>query len=95
MEKREPTMEELRAQFKNAAASLQGPTFAELTSASQAAATQAFAAMLDASFSMLSASIGECRVQAPYASLRPVIDARGQFRWCCTHEVEHCAPPIE
>lgn len=36
-------------------------------------------------------AIGECRRATPYAPLRPVIDARGHFKWCCEHNPEHCA----
>ncbi len=48
---------------------------------------QALHALLAAS----SSSLGECRVTTPYASLRPVIDAQGHFKWCCNHNPEHCA----
>jgi hypothetical protein len=39
-----------------------------------------------------SMTMGECRVQAPFASLYPVIDANGNLKWCCTHNPSHCAP---
>lgn len=37
------------------------------------------------------ASLGECRRSTPYSTLRPVIDADGDFRWCCNHDPEHCS----
>ncbi len=36
-------------------------------------------------------SFGECRKAVPYAPLKPVIDAYGNFKWCCDHTPEHCA----
>jgi len=39
----------------------------------------------------MQAPYGECRKQLPYAEIRPVIDANGNFKWCCTHNPEHCA----
>jgi len=36
-------------------------------------------------------TLGECRRDTPYAPLRPVIGADGRFKWCCTHDPEHCA----
>lgn len=35
--------------------------------------------------------LGECRQATPFAPLQPTIDAHGDFRWCCTHDPEHCA----
>lgn len=35
-------------------------------------------------------SFGECRKDTPYKPLRPVIDANGNFKWCCEHDPEHC-----
>lgn len=40
----------------------------------------------------LSASLGECRLATPYSPLHPVIDADGNFHWCCNHDPEHCRP---
>jgi hypothetical protein len=37
---------------------------------------------------------GQCRLETPYADLRPVLTAEG-LRWCCTHETEHCSDAIE
>lgn len=37
------------------------------------------------------ALLGECRLDTPFAPLQPTIDANGDFRWCCTHDPEHCA----
>jgi DNA-binding phage protein len=37
------------------------------------------------------AGLGECREKTPYASLYPLIDQNGQFKWCCTHEPSHCS----
>ncbi len=36
-------------------------------------------------------SLGECRKVIPYAPLRPVIDSKGNFKWCCEHDPEHCS----
>jgi hypothetical protein len=36
------------------------------------------------------ASMGECRRDVPYASMRPVLRNDGTFQWCCNHEAEHC-----
>jgi hypothetical protein len=38
-----------------------------------------------------SSSLGECRQKTPYAPLRPVIDSKGNFKWCCEHDPEHCS----
>jgi hypothetical protein len=35
--------------------------------------------------------LGECRKDHPYASLRPIIDENGDFKWCCTHPSTHCS----
>lgn len=35
--------------------------------------------------------LGECLVTVPPAPLRPVIDAAGNFHWCCSHTPQHCA----
>lgn len=35
-------------------------------------------------------ALGECRRATPYAPLKPVIDANGNFKWCCEHDPEHC-----
>ena len=39
---------------------------------------------------MVSRPARECRVEAPYAPMRPVLTSEG-VRWCCTHHPEHCA----
>ena len=39
-----------------------------------------------------SAGLGECRAETPYAPLYPLIDHDGAFKWCCTHDPNHCAP---
>lgn len=36
------------------------------------------------------ASIGECQEAVPYATVRPVRDPDGNFKWCCNHDPE-CA----
>lgn len=48
------------------------------------------AAGLRAALGLLSTSVGECRRAVPYSTLRPVLDADGTLRWCCSHEPEHC-----
>ena len=63
-------------------ATISGPT--DSTELANAMAT-AFTLMLSA----LSTSIGECRRQAPYSTLRPIIDEAGNFYWCCNHDLEH------
>lgn len=40
---------------------------------------------------MTLSSSGECRVEVPYAPMRPVIRADGTRVWCCSHETEHCS----
>lgn len=35
--------------------------------------------------------LGECRETTPYAALYPLIDENGKFKWCCTHDSEHCS----
>ena len=45
----------------------------------------------------MAATIGECRMSAPFAPLRPIIGSNGKLKWCCTHTPEHCAsraPPL-
>ena len=37
------------------------------------------------------AALGECRRETPYAPLYPLIDADGEFKWCCTHDPSHCS----
>lgn len=39
-----------------------------------------------------SATVGECRVQEPYASLYPLITPDGRFQWRCTHDPPHSSP---
>ncbi len=39
---------------------------------------------------VLAESIGECRQDVPYSTMRPVRGADGQMKWCCNHETEHC-----
>jgi hypothetical protein len=34
--------------------------------------------------------MGECREELPYAPMHPVRTSDGKFRWCCTHDPEHC-----
>jgi hypothetical protein len=35
---------------------------------------------------------GECRVDTPYAPIRPILQSSGSFRWCCTHKSgPHCS----
>ena len=36
-------------------------------------------------------TMGECRQDTPYAPLKPVLDANGNFKWCCDHPTEHCS----
>lgn len=48
--------------------------------------------LLLAALRLVVSGVGECRLEAPYASLRPVLDGDG-LRWCCTHACEHCWPP--
>jgi hypothetical protein len=38
------------------------------------------------------ASLGECRCEEPYASIYPLIDSDGVFKWCCTHNPSHSSP---
>jgi hypothetical protein len=53
--------------------------------------TSAVADALELALVALESSMGECRMQAPYSTLRPVIDSNGQFSWCCNHAPdEHC-----
>jgi hypothetical protein len=48
--------------------------------------------LMTSSYALLAmSSLGECRKQTPYAALKPVIDANGNFKWCCEHTTEHCA----
>lgn len=58
--------------------------------ASEEGVRQLLAGTLRSALQVLSASLGECRQETPYTPLRPVIDAEGQFLWCCNHEEEHC-----
>lgn len=34
-------------------------------------------------------TLGECRLELPYAPMQPVLDDAG-LRWCCTHPTPHC-----
>jgi hypothetical protein len=36
------------------------------------------------------ASMGECRREVPYSTLRPVLDSNNELKWCCNHNPEHC-----
>lgn len=38
-------------------------------------------------------NLGECRIEAPYADVRPVMDADG-LRWECTHRPPHRSAPV-
>jgi hypothetical protein len=90
--------EELRAALKRSSEDLErwkrsfrgGLTFQPPGDADlEGALAQAVQVLLAAN----AATLGECRVQAPYMPIRPVIDAQGKFRWCCGHSPdEHCAP---
>lgn len=46
---------------------------------------------LEATLQALAESLGECRLDTPYSSMRPILDEQGNFQWCCNHETEHCA----
>ena len=39
----------------------------------------------------VSASLGECREDVPYAPMHPVRTPEGELIWCCTHNPAH--PP--
>lgn len=39
---------------------------------------------------MVDTALGECRLEVPYAPIRPVRDENNVLRWCCTHDPEHC-----
>ncbi len=39
---------------------------------------------------LMSVTMGECRLDRPFAPLMPVIDSDG-YKWCCTHDPEHCS----
>lgn len=54
------------------------------------AATSALARALRVTLFAMSSSLGECRLAVPYSPLHPVIDADGNFCWCCNHDPEHC-----
>jgi hypothetical protein len=50
----------------------------------------ALVSALHATVMAVSASMGECRKETPFAPLHPVLDANGNFKWCCNHASEHC-----
>ena len=50
------------------------------------------AAGLRAALAAIQTSAGECRRAIPYAPLRPVLEADGTLRWCCSHDPEHSHP---
>jgi hypothetical protein len=35
------------------------------------------------------ATLGECRLELPYAPIQPIRDDSG-LKWCCTHNPPHC-----
>jgi hypothetical protein len=39
----------------------------------------------------VSEGLGECRLDVPYESKRPVITKPGVLDWCCTHDPSYCA----
>jgi hypothetical protein len=45
--------------------------------------------VLEAAVALMELS-GECRVEEPFKPMRPVLTQKG-FRWCCTHNPEHCS----
>jgi len=49
---------------------------------------------LRATLLALGESLGECRMAVPFSPLHPVIDAQGNFKWCCNHDPEHCHPGV-
>jgi hypothetical protein len=53
--------------------------------------SQIFSAALKTALIAFSASLGECRRATPFSPLHPVIDASGDFHWCCNHDPEHCS----
>ena len=40
----------------------------------------------------LAASVGECQVDLPYASMQLVRHPDGSREWCCSHTPPHCDP---
>lgn len=51
------------------------------------------AAGLRLSLVAMDSSIGECQQALPYSPLHPVLDDKGEFRWCCNHDPQHCSRP--
>lgn len=57
--------------------------------------SQTLSMLLETSSHLLAAAsstLGECRVETPYAEIRPIIDSNKQLHWCCTHDPWHCVP---
>jgi hypothetical protein len=66
------------------------PAFLEGQHEAISSVTDAISLMLKMLLAM-QAPFGECRRETPFAEIQPVIDANGNFKWCCTHNPEHCS----
>jgi len=85
------SVRELVERLDSFAAETPYPSFGDRPSLSSPEVIQTISQALRLSLTALSDSLGECRVQAPYSPLRPVIDKDGNFHWCCNHTPEHCS----
>ena len=85
------SVRELIQQLDSFTAETPDSTFGDRPSLSSPEVIQTISQALRLSLAALSDSLGECRVQAPYSPLRPVIDSDGHFQWCCNHMPEHCS----
>jgi len=47
---------------------------------------------LTLAFHLLAASVGECQIETPYASVYLVRRPDGSREWCCGHDQQHCDP---
>jgi hypothetical protein len=77
----------VRNRLESALSDLEATSAGELSDDAARLVTNSLGAALQA----LTESIGECRQDVPYSTLRPIIGDDGQMRWCCNHESEHCA----
>ena len=90
MVSRRISTEEARAKIEEAITSLGDVKREGVESADAQAILRASSTMLEGMYAVLSTTVGECRMAEPPAELYPVINASGDFQWCCTHPEEHC-----
>jgi hypothetical protein len=84
--------DDLRERIDTALRDFEELSASERLELAEPAALEVWARVLYTTLTAVSASLGECRLEDPPSPLRPVIDADGNFKWCCNHYPEHCRP---